>query len=567
MPINFQWRPSNKPPTNDQPDVIGLELGGDDPGLPAPRSRGRIRLIEVPGPNEPNPERLIATFWGNWRRDATSPPAQRVTFEVIFDTRKQLGPFDGELEGFDPECIFGVDAFVFTFVNRRFVVWLPFYVDTQTEGRFLEIVAVAEVPSSATAFREIGRSAVLNLGIRRNHRVASTTLSNNAPVTYTANLVGNMVTATEEFLLEGQVAVPGQTTLAPRFLPVPATGGGDIRFAAYPANSMRIMLTTNLLDALTPTGPQLSSRVTTLPNPGATAANVSTEYRQRVPATVSNIFTDAGFTGVQVFWQDEPAASVLDRDFRTAFTLDRNRWRLLNAAAPWRTGFWNFVAANDSTLQGAIANGETHPVATATPRNVAGTQAFIAYTVPIGAGTKPVSAPIRIIGSRMLDLLLNSGGTARTFPDETALIAAVDRSAAHVGIIVAHEVGHALGLMHTPHVEGGDYSEANGSPVLTIMSEGVDSGGFGTNMHFSAQVKVMWSQVFTVTPNFVDTTLQNKTWTTAEVTTVTWAERTNRFLRQHGESGMRVPPWSIQRPAAPPPPFAVAPPGKQRGTP
>src|ERR1700680_4274225 len=66
--------------------------------------------------------------------------------------------------------------------------------------------------------------------------------------------------------------------------------------------------------------------------------------------------------------------------------------------------------------------------------------------------------------SPSLDLLLNSGGTARTFADETALIAAVDRSAAYVGIIVAHEVGHALGLMHTPHVEGGDYSEANGSP-------------------------------------------------------------------------------------------------------
>lgn len=578
MPINLQWKPSSKPPLSDNPDQLGLEIGGDDASMP-PSSPGRIRLVEVQDPaaksrgaTEAAQDRLIATFHGNFHRNNTlKDPATRITFEILRNPAVTGGsPHDGDVPGFDPECMFGVDAVIFTMVNRRFVCWLPFYVDSRSEGKFLDIVAVAEVPASGNQFRELGRSAVLNLGIRRKRRVRTTSLFNNTALTYTGNLVGNVVCAHEEFILEAQVRDPTQSTpqqivLAPTFVPVPTAGGGDIRFAPYPANAMFVMLSTSLLGALRPSAAQLQSRVTVLPNANAAQGNARVLIKGSVAATAQAILRDAGFTGAQVVWQEDQPAQAFDATYRAAFVERSNRWQLANPAAPFQTAFWNFVVTHDGSLQGAVATGEHRATDVATQRNIAGVQGFINYILPIGQGNKRMTDPIRLNGDVMLDHMLNFSGTARKFANETELNAAINRSADHVGIIVAHEVGHALGLMHTPHVESGDFSEANGSPVLTVTSEGVDNGGFGTNMRFSAQVKVMWADTFSVTPTFPDTSLQNKTWTAAEVRSVDWPERKKRFFERHGEPGMRVPPFALLAPNTVPP-FAVAPPGAQRGT-
>ena len=576
MPINLQWKPSNKPPTTDNPENLGVEIGGDDASLPI-ASPGRIRLVEVADPSksggavEAQQERLIATFHGNFHRDGSVADVRtRITFQILTNPAVRGSPHDQEVPGFDPECMFGVDAVIFTMVNRRFVCWLPFYVDSRSEGNFLDLVVVAEVPGTGTTFRELGRSAVLNLGIRRKHRVRTTSLSNNIPLTYTGNLVGNVVCAQEEFIVEAQVRDPQRSTqqqivLQPTFIPVPTGGGGDIRFAAYRADAMFVMLSTTLLGALRPSAAQLQSRVTNLPNPNAAQGNARTTIRDHVTATAQAIFRDAGFTGARVLWQDDPAAAAFDQTYRASFVDRGNRWDLGNPARPFVTPFWNFVVAHDSTIQGAVATGEHRQLDTATQRNVAGTRAFINYALPIGQGNKNMTDPIRLNGDLMLDHTLNFSGTARRFKDEAELTTALERYADHIGIIVAHEVGHALGLMHTPHVESGDFSEANGSPVLTIMSEGVDSGGFGTNMRFSSQAKVMFAGVFGVTPTFPDATLANKTWTAAEVRSIDWPVRKKRFFDLHGESGMRIPPFASLN-AGVVPPFAIAPPGAQRGT-
>src|SRR5437764_1323331 len=112
MPINLQWKPSNKPPTTDNPDNLGLEIGGEDASLPA-ASPGRIRLVEVPdpgksgGPAEAQQERLIATFHGNFHRDGTiKDPKTRITFQILTNPAVRGGsPHDQEVPGFDPECM------------------------------------------------------------------------------------------------------------------------------------------------------------------------------------------------------------------------------------------------------------------------------------------------------------------------------------------------------------------------------------------------------------------------------------------------------------------------------
>lgn len=118
--------------------------------------------------------------------------------------------------------------------------------------------------------------------------------------------------------------------------------------------------------------------------------------------------------------------------------------------------------------------------------------------------------------------------------------------------------------MHHCKVENrANYSESSGSPVLSMMSSGVESGGFGVGMMFYAQAKVIWAAVFGVTPTFTDTFLQNKVWTTAQVFTMDWGTRTTNFIKSHGEGSMARPGLGVFNKV---PPFAVAPPGGQKGT-
>ena len=324
------------------------------------------------------------------------------------------------------------------------------------------------------------------------------------------------------------------------------------------------MLTTNLLDDLTPAGDKITSRVkATLPDANATSQRGRAKLKQKIAATVVDIFTDAGFAGVRVPWQDEAAAGTFNAAFTAAFTLRRGVWGLSNTANPFSTSFWNFVVASDNSISSAGAAEELDFDMT-TKRNVAGTQAFIGVPLPVGSGNKRVTEIGRLNGDLLQDNALNFSGTARSFKDEAEFLAAMDRFAAHVGIIIAHEVGHALGMMHTPFVQPGNYSEPNGSPVLSIMSEGVDSGGFGTNLKFAMQNKVMWAGAFGVTPVFTDNGLQNKTWQPNEVKTLAWSDRKTRFMKLHGESGMRSPGFNVGPSGVPP--QAKAWPDAQKGT-
>ena len=579
MPLQFTWQPNQTPPN---PDVVnrGLQLGGDDASITAPTD-GRVKLVEVGGgtgpnrgPSETSTERLIATFHGKFHRRATGPVATRLTFEILIGSAT-VAAHDQNVLGFDPECIFGEDAFVLTFVNREFVIWLPFYVDTRSEGRFLEIQAVAET-GSGNSVTTLGRSMVLNVLIRRNHAIDTTSDFNNTAIAYTGALCGNLIASHEAYILKGGSPDPAQSTpqtivLRPGFFPVAAAGSPGLTFSAYPSGSLRVLLLTDLLDDLVPPNSFLTSSVT-----GVTAATVAQvraattqRFKDAIKPALTDILTDAGFAGSQALWQDEAGAAALAGAFTGAFTrstVGTREWRLRNSASPLATSFWNFFVGSNDGLQTA---GEGEHIASAnTQRTIGGQQAFLENTIPIGQGNKQVERPIQIVSGVFRDLLTTQSGVPRRFPNRAAFDTAVDKVAAKLTLLIAHEIGHSLGLMHKGKVvTGSNYSESNGSPVLCIMSSDVDSGGFGTGVKFSAQVKVIWAAAFGVTPTFSDAVLQNKTWTAAEVTTVDWVTRTSRFLRAHGEVSIRRPFLGTVNPTSPgPPAFASTPPAVQRGT-
>src|ERR1700722_2143027 len=259
MPIQLTWQPNNKPTVLNVVN-IGLELSGADASLSA-AADGRVKLVEVAdkgsskGESESTSERLIATFHGKFHSDGAAPAARRITFEIFLGKFPPVTDNDQDVMGFDPECIFGADAFVFTFVNREFVVWLPFSVDSRSEGKFLEIQAIAEVGSGSSA-KELGRSMILNLGIRRTHAVDSTNLnSTGAPMTYTARLIGNRILAHEDYVLSAGIRNSARSTAAAIQLdnilfPVAAAGTTAIRFDSYVAGTMRIILLEDLLTNL-----------------------------------------------------------------------------------------------------------------------------------------------------------------------------------------------------------------------------------------------------------------------------------------------------------------------------
>jgi hypothetical protein len=576
--IQFNWKPNNTPATHDRLDV-GLELGGDDATLPAV-SDGRIKLVEVAapasegrgaaGPAEAAADRLIATFHGKIHRNAASSVATRLTFEIF------VGPGTAQAHsqdvlGFDPECIFGVDAFVFTFVNREFVVWFPFHVDTRSEGRFLEIRAVAEVDSGG-ASKEIGRSMVLNLGIHRTHAVDTTSnLPSGAALTYTGDLVGNIILFHEAYLLPGGVRNAAQSTpdsivLDPAMIPVPASGT-QVAFQAYVNGSMHIVLLIDLLDDLAPPLSFFTSNITGVPNPTQAQKDTIARFKANLPNAIRDIFLDAGFAGADVHWSDDPAAAALVTSFTGAFirqTMGGSLWRLRNRSTPLVTSFWNFFVGS-STVNQTAGSGETM-ASVPTARTVGGHNVFLTNSVPIGGGTKSLSKPIEIVSSVFQDLLRTRSGLPRTYKSVADYNDAVDKVAGKLVVLIAHEVGHSLGLMHHCLVlNGSNYSEQFGSPVLSLMSSGVESGGFGIGLRFHSQAKAIWAAAFGVHPTFSDSIFQNKTWTQAEVFTLSWTDRTNKFIRLHGEESIARP--GLGTTLGTNPPFTTDPPAApQRGT-
>jgi hypothetical protein len=529
------------------------------------------------GSSEATAERLIATFHGRFHRDASAPRQRRVTFEIFQHPRHTTTlQYDGLVHGFDPECIFGVDAIVMTFVNREFIIWLPFHVDSRSEGRYIEIVAIAE-HGSANSATQMARSQVRNLPIRRTHAVDSTSNYGGSAISYTCPLVGHQMLYHTHYILNGGIRNAARSTatnifIDPALIPVPPNGS-SVAFAQYRSGSMRIILLNDLLNDVVPADSFLTNNVTgvTSANLATVRNNVPTRFRNTIRTSLVNIFTDAGFSGMNALWQNDPAATQLVTAFTRAFTFStlssRGRyWRLRNQNNPLQTSFWNFFVGSSDQIQSAGVAETLHDSAL-TQRSIGGRQVYIKHPIPIGSGNKSLEKPIHIASERFRDLLTTRSGVARNYSSVTAFYDAVDRTANKMAILIAHEVAHSLGLMHHCRISNsGNYSESGGSPLLSIMSSDVDSGGFGTNLNFHSQAKVIWASAFGVTPTYSDRIFQNKTWNQNEVTTLDWGDRTNRFLRTHGEGFIRRPHMGTVPILNSPPAFAGAPPNVQRGT-
>ena len=569
MPIQFEWQPNTQPIPRGTD--IGLLIVGDEATLPAV-SDGRVRIVEIPATGKGSgaseaPERTVATFLGKLHRDPKAKPSDRVTFEIL---RKPTDPaHSGEVFGFDPECMFGVDFVQLTFVNRQFVVWLPFHTDVRSEGDFLELQALAEVADTAATggFRTIARSMTRTLTNReaavRTVATTSTIAGSQNKVTYSGKIVGFNIAVQEDYLLPVGIrnaakSTPDEIVLDPGIV----AADSSVRFTPYPANTMRIILMTDLLDGLAP-DQKFAQNAFPSDKPDVVSSTGRQELRTRIPARIVEIFLDAGFQGVAALWQDEQAAAQLVREFTARFANRSGVWQLLNANTPLVTSFWNFYAAHNSSLSVAARNEQVAPAQIRSTIN--SREVFLNDRPPIGGGTKSLREPLAITSDVFRKIVTDDPGTGgfRKFKNLDELRIACQVMGRKVGATIAHEVAHSLGMMHTARIQTGtSASESAGAPVLTVTSEDL-RGHIGPNIRFSMQAKVIWSRVFGVSPTFNDVSLQNKTWQANEVPTVDWFERKKRFRERNGEQRLALPGGLGSTGV---PPFAVAPPGAQRGT-
>ena len=569
MPIQFEWQPNTQPVPKGTD--TGLLIYGDDDKLPAD-TNGRVRLVELPGTGKGSgtaeaAERTIATFHGRIHRDASAKPADRITFEIL---RKSTDPqHSGEVFGFDPECMFGVDFFQLTFVNRQFVIWFPFHTDVRSEGDFLEIQAIAEAADSSApgGFKILARSMTRTMTNRETgSRTVATTSSivqGGARLRYTGKLAGFNIGVQEDYLLPVGIRNAAQSTaddivLDPGIVPADAS----VRFAAYPANAMRIILMTDLLDGLAP-DQKFARNVFPSDKPDVIASTGRQELRSIIPPRIVALFADAGFQGVAALWQDEQAAAQLVQAFNQRFTSRSGAFQLRDPNQPLATSFWNFFVASNSTLGVAARNEQIAPAQVRA--TIGSREVFLNNAVPVGGGNKNLREPVGIAADVFRKLVTDDPGTGgfRTFPNVDAMKTACQVMGRKVAATVAHEVAHSLGMMHTARLQAApDASESAGAPVLTVTSEDL-RGHIGPNIRFSMQAKVIWSRVFGVSPTFDDASLQNKTWKTSDIPTMDWNERKKLFRERNGELRL-VFPGGLGTTGVPP--FAVAPPGFQRGT-
>ena len=580
MPLRFWWKPNNTPvATTANRVAIGLEVGGDDATLTAPTA-GRIRLLEVggsgssQGASETRTERLVAVFHGTFHRTPSAPLATRITFEINLGTGT-VPANSGDVVGFDPECMLGVDALVLTFLNREFQIDFPFMVDRRSEGDFLEFQAVAEI-GSGTSARELRRSAVLNLRVRRRHEVETTTVdpAGGGNMRYTGRVIGNLILHHEDYLVQGafkNASAAWPATVSAEFIPIRLAApfqGTDHRlpFQPYVSGSLTIVLMNDLLEDFLPDDAFLRGEFPRQTDLGRFRTQLEDQVKATVRRSLTGIFTNAGFSGMQALWENESAAATLISSFTGAFrrrTVGGKTWELRNSSAPLATSFWNFFVTLDDTItpvgEGGIATTDT--VSTHGSREY-----LLSHPLPIGSGTKKIEEPVRIRTAFFNDkITTDANGGARHYASRTAFDDELDVMARKMTIIVAHEVAHNLGMMHEMKIlNSGPYDESAGSPVLTIMSSSTDTSTFGVDMTFSNQAKVIWQQAFGVTPDFTDTFLRNKTWTDAEVLTLAWQDRRNRLFRLHHEIGMSRP-LLVTMPGQTPP-FVPASPAVQRGT-
>lgn len=559
MTLKFAWKPKNTPvlPKGDRIS-IGLELGGDDTKL-ADGTDGTIELFEVSGTKSPGGEEsstpvLIATFHGTFHRDPKQKKHKRITFELHGQSSGL--PHDQFITGFDPECIIGVDAFVVTFLNREFQINLPFFVDSLHEGKYLEIQAVAK-----TSARTLGKSAVLNLKIRRNHEVHTTSNTK-----YTGDLVGNIVLHHEQYLVSGifknrSASWPSSSTASS--VPVPWTGTHAIPFHPYTSGSLRILLTDDLLGSIVPDKDYVKDNVGGVKDPAKAVAAVDTHVRARFKTRIKDIFDDAGLAGAQVLWESDAAAAPEMTSLKAAFSSGRSGWTLRSASRPLVVPFWTFFVTNDDTMSSVgLAEGRNIRFTT-TAAQTGNREYMLDCPAPIGSGDKEVVSVAKIRTSYFEDRLMGGMMANNKHKSLRDYIGVAEVVTDKVVVVIAHEIGHSIGLMHEVLVQQkGAYEEKDASPLLTIMANSVEDSSFGREVYFSNEAKVIWRRAFGVTPKW-DKTLGNKTWG-KDWKKKDWSTRKTAFMRLHGETMMTS--LGLTTVMGDTPPFAGTGSKVQRGT-
>jgi hypothetical protein len=567
MPLQFNWQPNNNPVATSGVkrfrQFVGLRLGGDETEQRLSSLQptdGLIRLYEVcdtAGANkgagtaeQPGP-RLIATFHGKFHRKTSSPTGRRITFE-LFGYDKAFEDYDGLVSGFDPECMLGIDAFVVTFLNREFVIYLPFFLDRRSEGEYMEIQAKAFTLAGTTESL-LRESSILRMRIRRiDCRVITTTGGN---MEYNGNVVGNIIAFHEDYIINGGMRPANQARqnwTHTRLFPAPLTGPDRIPFSSYSPGSLQILLTTDILQALVPNQTYLQNHIGDIATVNGGAVQATNDARSRmmgqIRANLRRMLEDAGFKDLKIFWQGETAAQALLRPFMSAFSYGGHsgQWMIINANSPLETGFWNFFITNDNTLSyGGIAEGLIPDIAYEYLPNGGTLQYLLTTSTPIGSGNKKIKSPVKIKGNLLVESITGSDGS-RSYPTLNPVAGkpnavnfrdALDALADKTAILIVHEIAHSLGLQHTLMIGKSEpFYEKYADSALDIMCGYIDQArSFGRNMVFSNQAKLIWKNVFKTTPaSWNGQFLLNKTWGT-DYKTVAWSDRRLKLARKNFE--------------------------------
>lgn len=494
---------------------FGLEITGDDPTVTEDGTEGRVKILEAGGSNrdkgksEVAEQRLICTFHGAWYRD-TSGPRPALVFDVFTSAKgkprkkseiERLG--DWEVQGYDPECYpgLGVDGFALIFVSRLFPVNFPFFLDSETEGSFIELEAVAEsgpVDSPTT----LATSKVLNVPIRRTFEVHSTTKGPDGLMPYTDKLIGNVVLHHESFLMQG--AKPGEAKA--QYIAIDPLSKGT--FASYPGlpkeRKLRIFMRPELVDDFTAGGTPAQKKA----------------IREAITKALQALFEDAGLDEGTFLFLDEVPKELDDlaKAMKAGCSKDK----------PLTVPFFTFLVEQNNDIT-PVAHGESHKYL-AKAASVAGGSYRLCTTLPIGEGDKEMREAIQFRSSFFR-------GTGEKLGD---------KAGEKIAQIIAHEVAHSLGLMHESEVSPkgtGYFVESGVHPLRSVMNSGTDDEPYGAGVSFSNQAKIIWRDAFGVTPELPTDSLKNKTWEKDgknEWKTKDWSARKKVILTEIQESGLSV---------------------------